>query len=137
MSRVYARPQNIVKLDKIDIDELAWENKKLPKNICAMDAVYYHLVRSIYGCVKSGTMELQEAKNLKLSLANYIEEVRRLALDGAHILAELCKLTAPRSELGSKSREELLEIIVKMDAICCNIINRAEEQVPEFFEVLR
>lgn len=124
-----------MKLDKLDIDELAWENRPLPKDADRWDMIYYLFVRSIYAYVKNSTMELQKAKNMKQKLAHYYETVEMLALSNGKLISELNKLTAPRAELADKSREELLEIVVKMDALCSSIIRTAAEEVPEFFRV--
>lgn len=124
-----------MKLDKDKMDELAWENRPLPKDADRWEMIYYLFVRSIYTYVKNGTMELQKAKNMKQKLAHYFESVEKLALGSGKLISELNKLTAPRAELAEKSREELLEIVVRMDALCSGIIRKAEEEVPEFFRI--
>lgn len=131
MSRVYARPAGLIKMDKLEIDEYAWKNQPLPKEAGRIDQIYYHLARSIYGYVKSGTMELQQAKNLKLTLAHYFETVEMLARSSGRLLVELGKLTAPREELTKMDKAQLLEVIGKMEALCYGIISSAKEKVPD------
>ena len=131
MSRVYARPAGLVKLEKTDIDELAWTNQPLPEKTVCLDQIYYHLARSIYGYVKSGTMELQEAKRLKLTLADYFGTVEMLSRSSGRLLVELGKLTAPREELTKMDKAQLLEVIGKMEALCYGIISSAKEKVPD------
>lgn len=114
------------------IDELAWENKPLPAEAHRSHMIYYHLVRSLYGCVKYGGMSIADAKTLKLNLAHYYDQLEALALSSGKLLCELGKLTAPRTDIKNKSREELIEIITKMDALCCGFIKSASENVPEF-----
>ncbi|MBR2304032.1 MAG: hypothetical protein IJ871_02705 [Ruminococcus sp.] len=135
MSRVYARPAGLVKLEKTDIDELAWTNRALPENAGNLDQIYYHLARSIYGYVKSGTMELQEAKRLKLTLADYFGTVEMLSRSSGRLLVELGKLTAPREELTKMDKAQLINIIVKMEALSAGLIKSADQEPPEFMNL--
>lgn len=134
MSRVYARPAGLIKMDKLEIDEYAWKNQPLPKEAGRIDQIYYHLARSIYGYVKSGTMELQQAKNLKLTLAHYFETVEMLARSSGRLLVELGKLTAPWAELRDKPKDELEDIILKMRDLCCGLTKSAEEVMDDLSE---
>lgn len=134
MSRVYARPAGLVKLEKTDIDELAWTNQPLPEKTVCLDQIYYHLARSIYGYVKSGTMELQEAKRLKLTLADYFGTVEMLSRSSGRLLVELGKLTAPWAELRDKPKDELEDIIRKMRDLCCGLTKSAEEVMDDLSE---
>ncbi len=124
-------PVDIVRIEKADIDELAWESKPMPENARTEDLIYYHMVRSVYGVVKYGGMSIDDAKHMKRLLAHYFEYMEQLALSGGRLICALDRLTAPQKDLSGKSREELLEIVVRMQALCSGMIKNAEAEIPE------
>jgi hypothetical protein len=125
-------PTSIIKLEKSEIDEISWEGKPMPKGASRSDEIYYHMVRSLYGYVRSGSAPIADIKAKKRLLAHYYEHIETLALSSGKLICELDKLTAPMAELEAKSREELLGIIMKMQALCSGLISQAGENVPEF-----
>lgn len=119
----------------LELDELAWYNKSLPKNASHLDRIYYLIAAGVYSFVRSGKMELQEAKMLKQWAMHYFEQITELARDNGRIITELNKLTAPSAELSAKQRDELLEIVLKMQALVSGLIKAVQEEVPEMLRV--
>lgn len=123
--------------DYILLDELAWYSKELPKTAGTLDQIYYHMTRSIYASVKNGTIDLTKAKNLKLSLAHYFEKVVEAATWNGKMICELGKLTAPACDLNAKSREELLDIVLKMQALLSGLMKTAEDELPDIMKTIK
>ena len=118
-------------IDTTKLDEFAWYNNELPKNSDRLEMIYYHMTRSIYASVKNGTVALGNAKALKAKLVGYFENIVDLACSSGRLITELNKLTAPSADLRKKKRDELLEIVLKMSALCSGLMSRAEQEVPE------
>lgn len=126
-----------VELTGADIDDIAWNNKAMPENASRSDMIYFHLVRSLYGYVKCGTMPIDNAKHQKRVLSHYYETVVELAQSSGRLICELNRLIAPTSQFKDKSREELIGIIAKMDALCSGVIRTAEEKCPGIIEEVK
>ena len=121
-------------MDRKYLDKLAFENEKMPNSLNVSEKLYFQAVSNIYSKTKSGLLSNDEGKRLKTELImdlDVFDTQYELFMQGAKIMNELNKLTAPFKELKDKTPEQLYSIICRMHLLNQGIIDEAFETIPD------
>lgn len=122
-------------MTRADIDLCAFYGREMPANSGPSEIIYYYAIRSIYDNVKQERLTKEKAKQLKDSLALWLDTIISLAHSNSKLIVELGKLTAPRAELVKRDKAELLEIINRIEALVTGLISEYGDKLPGFIKM--
>ncbi|MBR6102661.1 MAG: hypothetical protein IKP95_09545 [Ruminococcus sp.] len=120
-----------------DIETLAWQGDVLPAGSSDDETLYFYIVCKVYDDLRKEALGRSEARSLKTKIRMLFERVERLepiAKSNTKLVIELNKLTAPRADLVKMDKEQLLNVIHKMEGLVCGLIKSIEDEVPEFLK---
>ena len=120
-----------------DIETLAWQGNVLPAGSSDDDTLYFYIVCKVYDDLRREVLGRSEARSLKTKIRQLFERVELLepiAKSNTKLVIELNKLTAPRADLVKMDKEQLLNVIHKMEGLVCGLIKSIEDEVPEFLK---
>lgn len=122
-----------------DLNTMAAKGIPMPDGLALYEVVYYKALTLLYGEYHAGRVDVEEAKKQKRQLMkDYAEAAYTLDMwrHGARAAAELNKLVSPEADLPKKSKRELVEIIVRFQALLNGTMDRYDGEIPKMYEKL-
>lgn len=132
-------------MDRKDLDNLAFFGKKIPRDATPMDRLYYNTVYNVFKMLKNKDISREEKTAEKNKTIKALDKLISDAMPDENaiyffngsitLINELNKLTSPRKELVNKSKEELIDLICKFEGILTGLMEKADEDIPEFLKI--
>lgn len=129
-------------MDKSQIDIMAYNGEELPENSNCFDEVYWLAMYYLYKVAKIDNIPKEQASAAKKNITKKIEQAQKrsepnelvVACFNASVklLTELEKLIQPTAKLKNKSKEELLDIILRFQGILVGLMKNADDDIPQF-----
>lgn len=122
-----------------DFNTMAARGMPMPDGLALHEVVYYKALTLLYGEYHAGKVDVEEAKKQKRQLMkDYTEAAYTLDMwrHGARAAAELNKLVSPEADLPKKSKRELVEIIIRFQALLNGTMDRYDGEIPKIYEKL-
>lgn len=122
-----------------DFNTMAAKGVLMPDGLALHEVVYYKALTLLYGEYHAGKVDVEEAKKQKRQLMkDYTEAAYTLDMwqHGARTAAELNKLVSPEADLPKKSKRELVEIIIRFQALLNGTMDRYDGEIPKMYEKL-
>lgn len=119
-------------MNRKQLDALAFSGEKMPKGLDLLKQVYYLGVKNIYHATKVESISLEQGVKAKADFVkniDFYEMHYKMHMASIKIHLEEQKLLAPHVELKSKSREELLDIILRITLLKEKVIKEAFENI--------
>ena len=110
----------------------AWRKEGINPTAPPDKQIIYCIARAMYADYEAEIIEQRDAQAIKLNALDYLAFLQSMARTNTKIIKELSKATAPRAELPKKSKEELLEIIVRIEALVTGIIRECSDKLPSY-----
>lgn len=122
-----------------DFNTMAAKGIPMPDGLALHEVVYYKTLTLLYGEYHAGKVDIEEAKKQKRQLMKDYAEVA-YTLDmwqhGARAAAELNKLVSPEADLPKKSKRELVEIVIRFQALLNGTMDRYDGEIPKMYDKL-
>lgn len=125
-------------MNRKDIDQAAFNGKEIDSPIIA-DEIYWLGMYYIYKICKADNIPTEQARAIKQEFVNKVDSVARyeqIFLDSLRVMTELDKLISPEAELKDKSREELIEKLIRFQAILNGTLNKYDGDMPKMYDKL-
>ena len=125
-------------MNRKDIDQAAFNGKEIDSPIIA-DEIYWLGMYYIYKICKADNIPTEQARAIKQEFVNKVDSVARyeqIFLDSLRVMTELDKLISPEAELKDKSREELIEKLIRFQAILNGTLNKYDGDMPKMYAKL-
>ena len=122
-----------------DFNTMAARGMPMPDGLALHEVVYYKTLALLYGEYHAGKVDIEEAKKQKRQLMkDYVEAAYTLDMwqHGARAAAELNKLVSPEADLPKKSKRELVEIIIRFQALLNGTMDRYDGEIPKMYDKL-
>ena len=129
-------------MDKQEIDVMAYNGQELPEGSNVFDEIYWLAMYYLYKVAKADDIPKEQATTVKQNLTQKIEKFKRDATVDEGVIncfnasvkqqTELQKLIEPRAKLKEKSKEELLELIVRFESILNGTLETAGGELCNF-----
>ena len=122
-----------------DFNTMAARGMPMPDGLALHEVVYYKTLALLYGEYHAGKVDIEEAKKQKRQLMkDYAEAAYTLDMwqHGARLATELNKLVSPEADLPKKSKRELVEIIIRFQALLNGIMDRYDGEIPKMYDKL-
>lgn len=122
-----------------DFNAMAARGMPMPDGLALHEVVYYKSLTLLYGEYHAGRVDVDEAKKQKRQLMeDYAEAAYTLDMwqHGARAAAELNKLVSPEADFPKKSKRELVEIIIRFQALLNGTMDRYDGEIPKMYDKL-
>lgn len=122
-----------------DFNAMAARGMPMPDGLALHEVVYYKSLTLLYGEYHAGKVDVEEAKKQKRQLMkDYTEAAYTLDMwrHGVRAAAELNKLVSPEADLPKKSKRELVEIVIRFQALLNGTMDRYDGEIPKMYEKL-
>ena len=122
-----------------DFNTMAAKGIPMPDGLALHEVVYYKTLTLLYGEYHAGKVDIEEAKKQKRQLMkDYAEAAYTLDMwqHGARAATELNKLVSPEADLPKKSKRELVEIVIRFQALLNGTMDRYDGEIPKMYDKL-
>ena len=129
-------------MDKQEIDVMAYNGQELPEGSDVFDEIYWLAMYYLYKVAKSDNLPNEQAISVKQKFILMIDKLKSDATLDENVVdcfnasvqqqVELQKLIEPRTKLKEKSKEELLELIVRFESILNGTLETADGELCNF-----
>ena len=129
-------------MDKQEIDVMAYNGQELPEGSDVFDEIYWLAMYYLYKVAKSDNLPNEQAISVKQKFILMIDKLKSDATLDENVVdcfnasvqqqVELQKLIEPRAKLKEKSKEELLELIVRFESILNGTLETADGELCNF-----
>lgn len=117
------------------LEEAAWYKRGLPKGASIEDIIIYCVCRAAYADLEDKVIDELMAKKIKTEGIKWVKVLRERARANSTVIRELNILTAPRKSIVKMDKAQLINIIVKMEALSAGLIKTADQEPPEFMNL--
>lgn len=131
-----------MKMNKKEIEKLAFNSQELDENSDAFDEVYWLGVYYISQLFKAKLTGKEQATYAKQTLYEKILHLQKKSEPDENVIdcfnagvqeqIEISKLILPAEKVDTLSRDDLLELIARIRAILQGVIDKCDEELPNF-----
>lgn len=122
-----------------DFNTMAAKGIPMPDGLALHEVVYYKSLTLLYNEYHTGRVDVDEAKKQKRQLMkDYAEAAYTLDMwqHSARLATELNKLVSPEADLPKKSKRELVEIVIRFQALLNGTMDRYDGEIPKMYDKL-
>lgn len=122
-------------MDRKDIDMAAYQGKEISSPIIA-DEIYWLGMYYIYKICKTDNIPNEQAKKIKAEFVSRVDSVARweeIFIDSLDVMQELEKLIAPEAELIKLDKTQLIDKIIRFEAILNGTLKKYDGEIPEMY----
>ena len=122
-------------MDRKEIDIAAYGGKEIESPIIA-DEIYWLGMYYIYKICASDNIPTEQAQIIKRNFVNRVDNISRyeqIFLDSLRVMTELDKLIAPESKLIELDKPDLIERIIRFQAILNGTLDKYDGKIPYMY----